>query len=219
MFAAITKVQWIRTRLAALFTVVVAFALPIASVQGLRTAAHDYTMQPSMLVAEMQTFGIMYMILAAGIGLAFALLAWNPDQRGRHVYALSIPVSRPRYAAMRFGAGSIFLLAPAIAMLIGCLIALGVVVVPVGLRGYPVALTLRFFLAAFVAYALAFAMSSLSQRAAARVLGGFAVLIVFGIVLNAMGSNHDLLDKLGTGLFAQPGLLAIFTGRWMLIDV
>jgi hypothetical protein len=219
MFAAIAKVQWIRTRLAALFAVVVAFALPIASVQGLRTAARDYALQPSMLVAEMQTFGIMYMILAAGIGLAFALLAWNPDQRGRHVYALSIPVSRARYATMRFGAGAVFLLAPAIAMLIGCFVALAVVVIPVGLRGYPVALTLRFVLAAFVAYSLAFAMASLSQRAAARVLGAFALLVVFAIVLNAMGSNHDVLDKLGTGLFEQPGLLAIFAGRWMLIDV
>jgi hypothetical protein len=217
MFKQLLAVQWKTTRSAVFLATVVGFMIPIASVRRLATLP-SYRITASGIVLEMQGFGTAYALLAAGVGLTFAMFAWSLDHRGRHVYALSLPIERSKYAAMRFGAGVLFLLLPAIAVLVGSLIGLSVTHLPPGLHGYPIALTLRFLLASAVAYAVFFAISAATPRTAGMVLGTIASVLLLAFVLD-LTMKFDLLSNVGTVLFSSPGLLAVFTGRWMLIDV
>ena len=214
MFKALLKVQWKSSRGLALLGAILGFATPLASIQGWRG---DGT-RAAAVVGHMQDFGVWYAVLAAGVGLAFALNAWSADHKGRHVYALSLPVDRSRYAAMRFGAGSLFLLIPAVSVLAGCLVAAGIAPIPTGLHAYPVSLALRFALASAVAFSLFFAVATATPRAAGIVLGLIASVFLLAFVMNAASVEFDLLGRTGDLLFSESGLLAIFTGRWMLID-
>jgi hypothetical protein len=120
---------------------------------------------------------------------------------------------------MRFGAGSLFLLLPVAGVLIGALVGIAAVNIPAGLHAYPVALTIRFLIACFVAYAMFFAILASSTKASAYVLvtlGGIVGLIFF---LSALNVGEDLMNWIALGLFGDRGLLSVFTGRWMLIDV
>src|SRR5438067_13369733 len=89
MFRAIAVTQWKWTRTVALLATVAAFSLPLAALQSARQAS-----TPLEFIAAMQAWGLGYALLAAGVGLAVALAAWGHDHQGRHVYALSLPVSR-----------------------------------------------------------------------------------------------------------------------------
>ena len=213
MYRALLRVQWKWSRGFALLATIFAFAMPIASVVALHRddAAVD-------IVRALQDFGVWYALLAAAIGLAFALLAWSQDNTGRHVYALSLPVNRSRYAAMRFGAGALFLLLPAAGLLAGSLIALGVAPIPTGLHGYPVSLSLRFFLASAVAFSIFFAVAVSTPRAAGVVLGLVGAVLLLAFALSAASVDFDVLGHTADLLFSESGVFAIFTGRWMLID-
>src|ERR1041385_568645 len=162
MFRAITETQWKWTRGPALLATLLGFLLPVASLQVARPAM----LQPDVFVMAMQQFSVGYSVLAAGVGLVVALAAWSNDHRGRHVYALSLPVPRWKYALMRFGAGGLFLLAPAVGVLAGSLVVAALGAIPEGLHVYPLALALRFAFAAAVAYALFFAIASSTSRTA-----------------------------------------------------
>jgi hypothetical protein len=214
MFKALLAVQWKWTRGAALVANLFAFAVPLASVQMTDQEARDAT----YIVMRMQGFGVGYAVLAGAIGLAYAVLAWAPDHKGRHVYALSLPIDRSKYAGMRFAAGLLFLVPPMLGLLAGSLIALAVAPVPAGLHGYPVALMLRFVLAGAVAFSIFFAVASSTPKAAGIVLGAIATLMVIAFILSAASVEYDLLGHVGDALFSEPGPLSLFTGRWMLID-
>ena len=217
MFNAILRTQWKWSRLAALVGFVLGFAIPLLSLQAsMKGRIVGGAMET---VRGLQQFSPLYAFLAGGVGLAMAMLAWGHDHRGRHVYALSLPVSRARYAGMRFAAGSLFLLIPAIGVLIGCLVGIASVTIPEGLRAYPVALTLRFVFASFVAYAMIFAISSATTKASAYILGGLAGIVVLLWVLVMLDVGQSVLQGVASFLFADYGVLSVFTGRWMLVDV
>jgi hypothetical protein len=218
MFKTMLAVQWKWTKGAAFLATLLGFLIPIASVQ-LLSGLSDYRTSPAGIVALMQGFGVAYATLAGGTGLAFAVIAWSQDHRGRHVYALSLPIRRGRYAAYRFIAGASFLLLPAAGVLIGSLVALSVAHIPLGLHGYPVALTLRFLVSSAVAFAIFFSIAASTPRTAGMVLGSIAGLFLVAGLIGAMGVRYDLLGHVSTLLFEAPGVLAVFTGRWMLIDV
>jgi hypothetical protein len=220
MFKALFKVQWKSTRGFILAAIVLGFAIPLFSVRDLVSYAAEYgRLTADGIVRGMQAAGVLYAVLAGGVGLAVAFFAWAADQKGRHLYALSLPVTRARYALMRFGAGALMLLVPAAGVLLGCLVALLMIQLPAGMQAYPLALTMRFLLASFVSYALFFAIAGSSQRSAAVLLGLLGGFVVFSVMLGAMNVQTDLLSVAGRFLFAEPGLLSVFTGRWMLLDV
>lgn len=213
MFRMILETQWKWTRAVVLLATVLGFALPLASLQGASDAynAGDF-------VRRMQVWGVAYAILAAGIGLTVGLAAWAHDQRGRHLYALILPVSRARYVLMRLGAGGTFLLGPIAGVLLG---ALGVALfanLPAGLHAYPIALTLRFAFAAAVAYALFFSVASATQKTAGIILGVIAAAILAQYGLQLINVNYPLLSRIGDVLFSAPGVFSVFTGRWSLVD-
>jgi FtsH-binding integral membrane protein len=215
MFRAITATQWKWTRGFALLATLAGFVVPVLSVQ----AAQGAIRRADDFVGAMQQFSVGYSLLAAGAGLMIALAAWGHDHRGRHVYALSLPIPRWKYALMRYGAGGLFLAAPVAGVLVGALVVAAVGGVPAGLHVYPIALTLRFAFAAGVAYSIFFAISASTAKTAGIVLGVIAGLFAAQVVLAMLHVRMDLLSAVGNAIFNNGGILSVFSGRWMLIDV
>lgn len=213
MFRMILATQWKWTRVLLLPATILAFAVPLLS---MRMAASGFS--PADYVGRMQVWGVAYALLAGAVGLGVALAAWAHDQRGRHVYALILPVSRAKYVLLRLAAGASFLAAPVVAVLLGSLVAIAVSPIPYGLHAYPIALTLRFALAALVAFALFFSIGAATQRTAGIVLGAVAALFLAQYVLGLVEVRFNLLGQVADFLFTSPGVFSVFAGRWTLVD-
>lgn len=215
MFRAILATQWKWTRGVVLIATVIGFAIPLASLQS----AQNNSYGAENFVFRMQEWGLAYSLLAAALGLVVALAAWTNDHRGRHVYALSLPVSRARYALMRLASGAVFLAPPILAVLAAAVLVASFGAIPNGLHAYPVALALRFAFAAAVAYALFFSIASATQKTAGVLLGIVAALLLVQYTLNLTSGRFELLPRLAEFLFSAPGVFSVFTGRWTLVDV
>jgi hypothetical protein len=218
MFRAILYSQWKWSRLIVAAGTIVSFALPIVSLQGAARGDRD-PLQAQALLAAVQSWGTLYPLLAAGLGLLVAISTWAADHRGGHIHALTLPLPRWRYVLLRFGAGVTLLAAPMVAVLVGALLAVWTATMPPGLQGYPVALALRFAIAVLVAYAVFFAVSSGTARTAGIILGVIGTVVVVHIVAGLANVGLDLFGTLQVVILNWPGPLAVFTGRWMLIDV
>ena len=218
MYRMILYTHWKWSRLIVVLGVLAGFAVPLLSVQEAGSASIDHV-QAGELLAAITSWGVLYPALAATLGLLVAITAWGPDHRGRHVYALSLPIPRWRYALLRFGAGAALLGAPVLAVGVGAVLATAIAKLPPGLHGYPLALTLRFALAVLIAYAIFFAVAAGTARTAGLVLGAIGVVLVVQVLAFAAGIELHLLDTGVTAVLNFPGPFAIFSGRWMLIDV
>jgi len=218
MFRVMLYSQWKWCRLIVVLGSVAGFALPIVSLQG-AARADSSPLQAGELLQAVQSWGTLYPVLAAALGLLVAIATWAPDHRGRHVHALSLPVPRWRYVLLRFGAGATLLAAPVIAVTAGALLAAWGATIPAGLQGYPVALAIRFALAVLVAYAVFFAVSAGTARTAGIILGLIGGVILVQIIAGVANIDLDLFGRVQVLVLNWPGPLAIFTGRWMLIDV
>lgn len=218
MFQVILYTQWKWSRVVVVLSVVVGFALPILSVQP-AGASEPTRYDVQYLLQTIQSWSVWYAAFATGLGLLLATTAWAHDHRGRHVYALSLPLPRWHYALLRFTAGAVLMAAPIVALWIGALLATATAQIPPGLQAYPNALALRFALAALTAYAVFFAISSGTTRTAGYVLSIIAALFVAQLLLGAAGLSENMIHVLFDRVITWPGPLEIFTGRWMLIDV
>jgi len=218
MFRVVLYSQWKWSRLIIALGSVAAFALPLVSVQG-AARADASPLQAGELLQAVQSWGTLYPVLAAALGLLVAIATWAPDHRGRHVHALSLPLPRGRYVLLRFSAGAALLAAPVIAVAAGALLATSSATIPAGLQGYPVALAIRFALGVLVAYAVFFAVSAGTARTAGIILGLIGGVILVQIIAGVANLDLDLFGKVQVAVLNWPGPLAIFTGRWMLIDV
>jgi hypothetical protein len=218
MFRAILYSQWKWTRLIILLGILAGFALPLLSLQGAARADRG-ALQAQELLRAVQSWGTLYPLLAAALGLLVAVATWAADHRGRHIHALTLPVPRWRYVLLRFAAGMVLLAAPIAAVLVGASLAVMTATIPAGLQGYPIALALRFALAVLVAYAVFFAISAGTARTAGLILGVMAALVLAQIMASVANIELDLLGTLQMFLLQGPGPLAVFTGRWMLVDV
>ena len=90
---------------------------------------------------------------------------------------------------------------------------------PPGLQAYPIALAVRFAFAVFVAYAVFFAVSAGTARTAGIILGVIAAAVLVQVVASIANIDLNLFAAAQTLLLLGPGPLAVFTGRWMLVDV
>lgn len=214
MFRAITETQWKGTRGAALLATFVAFMIPLMALSSTRSMMHA-----DQFVLAIGNWGPGYAMVAAGAGLLVALSAWSPDHRGRHVYALSLPVPRWKYALMRYGAGGLFLLAPVAGTLAGALVVTMSGDIPLGLHAYPIALTVRFALAAGVSYSMFFAAASATAKTAGIVLAAIGGVLLLQYALSMLSIQYNLIGGISEFLFSSPGVLSVFSGSWALIDV
>jgi len=218
MFRAVLYSQWKWSRLVIAVGTVVAFAIPVLSVQG-TTQSSASPLRTGEILRLVQSWGVLYPALAGALGLLVAMATWAPDHRGRHVHALSLPLPRWRYVLLRFGAGLVLLAPPVAALFTGAVLATRLTVIPAGLEAYPVALTIRFAIAVVVAFAIFFAISAGTTRTAGVILATLGAIIAVQILASAADIHLDLLTPLQIAMQNWPGPLAIFTGRWMLIDV
>lgn len=217
MFRAMLRTHWLWSRLFLFVVTLAAFAVPLFMARVFSARA-QITMISWALDAQ-RAYGFMYPILAGAVGLVLALTAWSADHRGKHIYALSLPIPRWNFVLLRFGAGAVLLALPVVGLWLGALVASAATPLPASLHAYPTILALRFGLAAFVAYALFFAVSAGSNRTAGFVLGTIAALVVVQVLLNTLELDADILSPITAGLMLWPGPFEVFTGRWMLFDV
>lgn len=218
MFRQILLTQWKWSRLLVLAAAVCAFTIPLSSVQSLGGEVTGWVDGQAVL-RSMRAYGGLYAVLSGGLGVALAISAWSLDHRTRHVYALSLPVERWRFALLRFGGGALLILIPTLALWISALVSTAGVDVPPGLEAFPTSLAIRFAMAALVSFAIFFACAAGTVRTAGWVLGGITVLVMmlaFAEPLHLPTMFHDVLERI---LVTWPGMLEVFTGRWMLIDV
>lgn len=218
MFRQILLTQWKWARLLVLAAAVGAFAIPLASVQSLGGDMTGWVDGQSVL-RTMRSYGGLYALLAGGLGVFLAISTWSLDHRTRHVYALSLPVERWRFALMRFGGGALLILIPALALWISALVSTASVDIPPGLEAFPTSIAIRFAFAALVSFAIFFACAAGTVRTAGWVLGGLTVVVlmlVFAEPLHLPAMFQDVFERI---VFTWPGMLEVFTGRWMLIDV
>ena len=107
------------------------------------------------------------------------------------------------------------------AMLVGSLMVAFSGAIPEGLHAFPISLTLRFALAALVAYAIFFSISSSTNRTAGMIvaiIGGVIFAQYLMVVFSDNRQTVDLLGEISKFIFLRPGILSVFSGRWMLID-
>ena len=218
MFRQMLSTQWKWSRLLIVAGALAGFSIPQLSVRPLGDATIAGS-EVAMVLATVAGYGLLYPLLAGGAGLMLALTTWGPDHAGRHVYALTLPLPRWHYALLRFGAGAVLLGGVVAGVLLGSLVAVASVELPAGLRAYPFALTLRFALAAFVAYGAFFAITAGTNRTAGFVLAVLGGLVLAQVMVSAAGSDVNFLVYVVARLFLWPGPFEVFTGRWMLIDV
>ena len=205
MFRAVLYTQWKWSRLIVVLGTVAAFAIPLLSLQGAARADRG-ALQAQELLRAVQSWGTLYPLLATALGLLTAIAAWAPDHRGRHIHALTLPIERWRYVLLRFGAGFVLLAALTATL-------------PPGLQSYPIALAVRFAFAVFVAYAVFFAVSAGTARTAGIILGIIAAVILVQVVASIANIDLNLFGVAQAVVLLGPGPLAVFTGRWMLVDV
>jgi hypothetical protein len=230
MFQQLLWVHWRGVRFGLVPFVLAAFGLPLLAVQGTMPApgeSWDAPVQAARLLGHIMVWVPLFPLLATLAGVTLALSAWNWDHRGDHVYALTLPVSRPAYVGMKMGAGALLLLIPVIAFWIGSLTATSMLRIPEGLQAYPSAVTVRFLLTCLLIYSLLFALAAGTLRTAIWVLGGFVALVVLGGILPGFLARTffpglagwSFLDWLLNASLSWPGPFEILTGSWMLVDV
>lgn len=215
MFRAILYVQWKWTRFLLLACVLGATALPMLTARSDFTGGEAYL----SLIGELESFGIMYPFLALVTGWVIAAGIWYPDRTGRHVYGMAMPVERWRFVLLRFGAGLLLALVPALALLLANMLVALTVALPPGLHPYPFALAFRFALATVVAFSLMFTLMSVEGTVVARVVTAVLFLCLLVPAVSAWAGAETPFLKLVNLLLTAPGPLSVFTGRWMLIDV
>ena len=218
MFKALLYSQWKWARIIIVLGTLGGFALPVLSLQGAARADRG-ALQAQDLLHAVQSWGTLYPLLAAALGLLVAITTWAADHRGRHVHALTLPLPRWRYVLLRFAAGMTLLAAPIVAVLMGAVLAAVTATIPAGLQSYPIALALRFALAVLVAYAVFFAISAGTARTAGIILGAIATVVLVQLVASIANLQLDLISTMQVVLLQGLGPLAVFTGRWMLVDV
>lgn len=221
--------HWKASRLVLIPFVLAAFGLPLLAIQGTAAGATALDADPwraLRIVEGMELWLPLFPALAGAVGITLALTAWHWDHQAGHVYALSLPVARWRYALLKMGAGAALVLVPAAALLAGSLVAAASLELPAGLHAYPFALTLRFLAAALVVYGIFFSMAAGTVRTTVWVLTAWVTFLLVGTVAvdalataGVVPSSFSLMGLVGDALFEWPGPFHVLDGNWRLIDV
>lgn len=219
MYAQVLRAQWLTSRQIVVTFIVLAFGVPLAAVfYGANLTLGDTGRVAGWLRAA-ESFGIAIPVVALFLGVSLGMSAWAADHAGRHVYALTLPVSRPHYVLLRFGAGATLLVPPVLAMGLGAVVASLAVDLPAGVHAYPLQLTARFALASLACYAIFFAISVATKQALLFTLGVIGGVGLADLLVKALGGETQVAETLLFALTRWPGPLSILIGRWALFDV
>jgi len=219
VFKQVLFAQWLSSRLALALLSVLAFALPLVSVfYGSDIATVGRGSLGEWLVVTDRVAQVLP-FFAVLVGALLGVLAWTYDIAGRHVYALSLPVPRAVFVALRFGAGTVLALVPSAALAAGAAVASLAVQLPPGVRAYPLELSVRFTLATLTVYAIIFALASASRRGQLAIIGAISAAILLDLGLLAFGASFSVTAETLNALTTWPGPLSILVGRWALFDV
>jgi hypothetical protein len=219
MFKQVLKAQWMQTRQVVAVFVVLAFAAPLTSVYyGSGLSSSDTGRVAGWLQAS-ESLGSAIPVIALFLGVFVGMAAWTADHAGRHVYALTMPISRAQFVLLRFAAGLVLLLPPILTLGLGATVATMAVELPVGLHAYPVQLTVRFALASLACFAIFFSISIATKRALLLTLGGVGGILLADLLLKALGNETSVAETVLQLLTRWPGPLSILVGRWALFDV
>jgi hypothetical protein len=221
MYKQVLKVQWLSARLPVVLLAILGFALPLLTVTYGGSLEGAPTERVALWLFAAQKIGTLIPGLALLVGLLLGIGAWAQDHLGKHVYALSLPVPRAMYVLLRFAAGATLLAVPVVALGIGALVATLSVRLPSGIHAYPLQITVRFALASLVCYAIFFAISIATKRAALATLGVICGVLLADLVLAALGVGGaaSVTSSVFAALTSWPGPLSILMGRWALFDV
>jgi len=219
VFKQVLFAQWIRSRFAVALVTVLAFAVPLLSVYYGGDLAGSGREQVGDWLVSADRAAKLLPFLAVLVGLLLGTLAWSADLTGRHVYALSLPVTRAMYVTMRFAAGALFATIPGVAMGISAAIASASVTLPPGIRALPFELSGRFWLASLTVYALIFAIAGATRRGQVITISVIGGAIAADMALLLFGVDYSITAEALYLLVSWPGPLSILTGRWALFDV
>lgn len=228
MYQPMLFIHWKQVQWVLLPFMLAAFGLPLLAVQGLGTpeGMESVAIEAYRVVGASQMWLPLFPLLAAAIGITLALSSWNWDHQLKHVYALSLPLSRWQYAMLKMGAGVALAMLPAGAFLIGAHVASASVSLPEGLHAYPNHLALRFFVAILISYSVLFAMAAGTVKTTVWVVSSIIAFVIIGnVATNLLGNSFELFERFSAvewvfeAVVTAPGPFEVFTGNWSLIDV
>jgi ABC-type transport system involved in multi-copper enzyme maturation permease subunit len=231
MFQQILFTQWKSVRSGLIPIAIASFGLPLLAVQDL-TLPRDLSagdpmraLQAELIFETWQIWLPFFPILAAIIGVVFAINAWSGDHTAGHIYSLALPLPRWKYVLWKMGAGALLLLIPVTFLSAGSFVAVGSFHMAEGLHGYPLLFTQRFLMASLLAFGALFALASGTTRTAVLVMT-VGLSVIFGgqlltYYLSEMLPSFDwqLVDWLGRVMVEWPGPFEVYFGNWNLIDV
>lgn len=218
MFSQTLYVQWKWNRDFLAFFTAVGFAAPLIIIWI--ALPHFGFTSARELVSVGGAIGAVCGGIAAVAGMSVAWQGYNVDERGGHIYALSLPVTRLRALWLRAATAAITLTVPAIGIWIGGMIAASQMNLPATLESYAGALAIRALLTSWLIHACIFALRYSTGRKAKAVLGVLAAAMIVVVVLIAVApSSRDQIFRLGRIISSSPGPFGVLFGRWTLIDV
>jgi len=219
--------HWKQIRVALIPFVIAAFGLPLLSIQGLGSPGGGARSLSAYALMNMSEIWLpLFPLLAVAIGVTLALSSWNWDHQLNHVYALSLPLPRWKYAMLKMGAGATLAAVPAAGFWLGAHLATLSLTLPTGLHAYPNALAVRFLVAILLSYATLFALAAGSVKTTVILFSSIGVFLILGVSLN--GALADVFTYFqdtnvvtaAVKILADPhGPFEVFSGPWTLIDV
>ena len=226
MYRQMLRLNWKTARWPLMPVILLAFGAPLFVLRiadVIRPAG--VPIPPATMIHLHAEWAFVFPFLALITGVMIALTAWSWDHQGRHVYALSLPVSRGRYSLIKFAAGGTLLLLPLAALAIGVFVGLASITIPEGLHAYPFSFLARFALASAVVYAATFTAASTTVRTTMIVLALFVVVVIFGSIfvsfLQEALNDYSIvspISMLHTALTRWPGPFNVFGGNWLILD-
>ncbi len=228
MYRSMLFIHWKQIRLALIPFVIAAFGLPLLTVHWLGSVpdAPQRGMMAYRIMTQSAQWIVLYPLLAGAIGVTLALSAWNWDHQLGHVYALSLPLPRWKYAGLKMGAGAVLSLLPAVGFWVGALVASASVTLPAGLHAYPTLLAVRFLAATLLAYAILFALAAGTIRTTVWIVSVIVGVLILAAFSRGLLASHFVvfqrmspIEWIVHGFSSLPGPFHVFSGNWMLIDV
>ena len=216
-YRALLSEQWKHQRVElAVLAIASAAAIPVTLWTN---APGSYANRPSVLLDSSAEIGIVAAPLALLVGLLLAGRPYALDSRLRHVYALSLPLPRARYALLRTVSGLTFSILPAAGFLIGAIVGAQVLPPNIAIRAYPALITVRFLLAAVLAFSVGFAVQYGLGKKAMRWVLIVAITIGSVEVLGDLALHASVTGPFWDLLSGQGSPFRLLFSRWVLFDV